>query len=335
MNEIDRGPVVARPISRRVLMTAVAASVCAPRIASAAPDFPSHPIQFLVPFTPGGGADTLARLLAADAGERLGQAVVVENRAGAGGNIAAQVVSKAKPDGYMLLEGNLSHAIAMTMSRTPLYDIVKDFAPITNLGSVPFVLCVNVDTKLHSIADLIAAAKAQPDVLNYASSGVGGPSHLAMELFKLTTGVKVTHVPYKGASPAVEDLLGGRVEMGFLTIPAAAPMLRAGRLRALGVASLNRVAGLPDVPTIAEAGFPGFEAATWFGVMAPAGTPAEIIAKLHDVFIAALAVPETRKRLEAEGFQLNGGSPAEFAAYIDAETRKWAPVVRAAGAVTE
>jgi tripartite-type tricarboxylate transporter receptor subunit TctC len=290
-------------------------------------------MQFLVPFTPGGGADTLARLVAADAGQRLHQPIVVENRAGAGGNIAAQVVSKANPDGYTLLEGNLSHAIAASMKRKPLYDIVKDFAPITKLAAVPFVLCVNAQSSLRSLDDLIAAARARPDQLNYASSGVGGPSHLAMELYKLTTGVKVTHIPYKGASPALEDLLGGRVEMTFLTIPAASPMLRAGSLRGIGVASLQRAASLPEIPTIAELGYPGFEASTWFGVMAPARTPPDIIARLHAAFTAALAVPETRQRLEAEGFEVSGSSPEQFGAYIAAETAKWAPVVQAAGAL--
>ena len=335
MFEQNDRPDATSALTRRGLMLAAGIGLALPGSAFAATDYPQRPVQFLVPFTPGGGADTLARLVAADASQRLGQTMLVENRPGAGGNIAAQVVSKAKPDGYTLLEGNLSHAIAVTMNRKPLYDIVKDFAPIINLGAVPFVLCVNSASKIKTLADLIAAAKAQPDVLNYASSGVGGPSHLAMELFKMTAGVKLIHVPYKGAAPAVADLMGGRVDTGFLTIPAAEPMMRAGRLRALGVASLKRADGLPDVPTIAEQGFPGFEAATWFGVMAPAGTPSDIVAKLHDVFAAGLAVPETRKRLLEEGFEINGGTPQEFAAYIAAETAKWAPVVRFANAVPD
>jgi tripartite-type tricarboxylate transporter receptor subunit TctC len=322
-------------MTRRGLLTCASAATLAAGGRADAAAYPVKPIQFMVPFTPGGGADTLARLVATDVSARLGQTVVIENRAGAGGNIAAQVVSHARPDGYTLLEGNLAHAIAMTMNRRRTYDIIRDFAPITELGSVPFALCVPGKSELRTVGDLIAAAKANPDKLNYASSGIGGPSHLAMELFKSMTGVQIVHVPYKGASPAMEDLMGGRVQLAFLTVPAMQPLLRSGMLRVLGVASLEPLATVPGVPAIAQSGVPGFEASTWFGVMAPAGTPPDIIKTLNSAFNASLARPETRARLEAEGFALAGGSPEQFEAYIAAETRKWAPVVIAAGAVVD
>ena len=314
---------------------AALASLVAPAFARAESGYPAKPIQFVVPFTPGGGADTLARIVSATVSTQFGQQVVIENRAGAGGNIAAQVVSRAKPDGYTLLEGNLAHAIAMTMYRKRTYDIVKDFTPIILLGSVPFVLCTGPASDFRTTGDLIAAAKAKPDTLNYASSGIGGPSHLAMALFREMTGIQVTHVPYKGAAPGLEDLMAGRIQITFTTLPTAAPLVRSGAIRALGMASLSRAEILPEVPTIAESGVPGYEAATWFGAMAPTGTPPEIVRTLHDAFAAALTDPANRARLISEGFEIGGGTPEAFGAYIEAETRKWAPVVIASGSVVD
>lgn len=295
--------------------------------------YPIKPIQFLVPFTPGGGADAVARLTSADVSERLHRQVVIENRPGAGGNIAAQVVAHARPDGYTLLEGNLAHAVAMSLYAHPTYNIITDFAPIIKLGSVPFVLCASALSGIRTTAELIAMAKAQPGKLNYASSGIGGPSHLAMELFKQMAGIEMVHVPYQGAAPAVADLMAGRVQTGFLTVAAVQPALATGSVRALGVSTAQPIASLPGAPAIAQSGLPGYAAETWFGVMAPVGTSADIIAVLHDSYAASLSVPETQKRLHAEGFEPGGGSPQEFAAYIAAETRKWAPIVAASGAM--
>jgi tripartite-type tricarboxylate transporter receptor subunit TctC len=329
------------------LLPSAAAALLIPRGAGAA-SYPDKPIRFVVPFTPGGGADALARISAQFVSSRLGQQMFVDNRPGAGGNISAELVAKANPDGYTLLEGNLAHAIAMTLYRQLRYDIERDFTPVIALGSVPFVLAVAPELPVTSLSELLALARSKPGGLDYASSGVGGPSHLAMVLLESLADVKLTHIPYKGAAPAAQDLMAGRVQASFLTLPAAVPLLAAlaseasgqrghsisastGRIRALAVSAARRAQMLPDLPTIAEAGVPGYDATTWFGVLAPRGTADDIVQTLNQAFAAAMADDGVRQRLHGEGFEILGGTPQEFATFIHAQAAKWSAVVKAAG----
>ena len=315
-------------------LPSAAAALLIPRGARAA-SYPDKPIRFVVPFTPGGGADALARISAQFVSSRLGQQMFVDNRPGAGGNISAELVAKANPDGYTLLEGNLAHAIAMTLYRQLRYDIERDFTPVIALGSVPFVLAVTPELPVQSLPELLALARSKPGGLDYASSGVGGPSHLAMVLLESLADVKLTHIPYKGASPAAQDLMAGRVQASFLTLPAAVPLLQGGRIRALALSAGGRAQTLPDLlpdlPTIAEAGIPGYDATTWFGVLAPRGTADDIVQTLNQAFAAAMADDGVRERLRGEGFEILGGTPQAFAAFIHAQAAKWSAVVKAAG----
>jgi tripartite-type tricarboxylate transporter receptor subunit TctC len=325
-----------QPTRRSVLALPLAAApLLLPSARARAATYPDQPIHFALPFPPGGGADILARLVGQFVATRLGQPVVIDNRPGAGGNIAAEIVAKAPADGYTLLEGNLAHAVAMTMYRHIRYDINKDFAPVIALASEPFVLAVTPSLPVKSLADLLALARSEPGKLNYASSGVGGPSHLAMELLEYDAHIKMTHVPYKGAEPAANALMAGYVQVAFISVPPAAPLMASGKIRGLAVSSAHRTDALANVPTIAESGVPGYEAITWFGVLAPRGTPSAVVQTLNGAFGAALADPTIRKRLRAEGFQIMGGTPQQFAAYIQAEVKKWAPIVKAAKLIVD
>ncbi|HEY4142435.1 MAG TPA: tripartite tricarboxylate transporter substrate binding protein [Pseudolabrys sp.] len=316
--------------SALILSAGVAASALSGGVLLAA-DYPQKPIRFVVPFTPGGGADALARIAGQVASKQLGQQIFIDNRPGAGGNISAEMVAKASADGYTLLEGNLAHAIAMTLYRNVRYDIEKDFTPVIALGSVPFVLAVSPSVPVKSVQDFLALARAKPGALNYASSGVGGPSHLAMELLASLTGVKLTHIPYKGAAPAAEDLMAGRVQASFLTTPASVALMQSGRIRGIALSAAHRLETLPDLPTIAESGVAEYEATTWFGVMAPRGTPDHIVQTLNKAFSAAVQDSGVRKRLQTEGFEMMGGRPQDFAAFIRAQTVKWGAIVKQAG----
>ena len=295
--------------------------------------YPHKPLRFVVPFPPGGGADNLARIVGQKVGEDLGQPLVVDNRAGAGGNIAAEVAARSSPDGYTLLQANVAHTIASSLYRQLNYDLLKDFEAVTQLASVPFVLLVNPAVRAGSVSELTELARKSPGQLNYASSGNGGPSHMAMELFRSMAGVEIRHIPYKGAGPAATDVIAGRVQMMFFTVSAALPHVTSGKLKALSIAGAQRSPQLPNVPTMDEAGLPGFEASTWFGVMVPAKTSPRIIERLHATFTAALHAPEVRQRLVAQGFELIGSTPRQFDAYVKAEIPKWAKVVRASGVV--
>jgi tripartite-type tricarboxylate transporter receptor subunit TctC len=319
--------------TRRSILTLLSGAVAAPLVGryARASAYPERPVRFVIPFTPGGGADTLARLTAQFVSVKLGQQVFIDNRPGAGGNISAEVVAKAQPDGYTLLEGNLAHAVAMTLYRRLRYDFEKDFTPVIALGSVPFVLAVEPTSPAKSLADFLTLARAKPMGLNYASSGVGGPSHLAMVLLESLAGVKLTHIPYKGAAPAAEDLMAGRVQASFLTLPAAIPLMQGDRIRGLAVSAAHRAETLPDLPTIAEAGVAGYDATTWFGVSAPRGTPDDIVQTLNQAFAAAIDDADVRKRLRTEGFAMMGGTPQEFAAFIHTQVEKWGAVVKTAG----
>ena len=296
-----------------------------------AQEFPNRPLRFVVPFPPGGGADNLARVVGQKVGDQLGQQVVIDNRGGAGGNIAAEVAAQADPNGYTLLQGNVAHTISRTLYRKLNYDFVKDFSPVTQLASIPFILLVTPSLPVSSVADLIALAKSKAGALNYASSGTGGPSHMAMELFKTATGTDLTHVPYKGAGPAAIDVVAGRVNMMFFTLSAARSHLSSGKLKPIAITSVERVPQAATIPTFKEAGVSDLEVSTWFGVLVPAGTPKPVIDRLHKSFVAALSAPEVKTQLSRGGFQLVGSSPEAFGAYIKAEIARWAKVIKTAG----
>jgi tripartite-type tricarboxylate transporter receptor subunit TctC len=300
--------------------------------ATTAQRYPDKPLRWVVPFAPGGGADLLARLVGAKAAESLGQQVVIDNRTGAGGNIAAEVVARSAPDGHTLLQANVAHAISTSLYRKLSYDLAQDFVPVSQLASTPFILAVHPGVPANSVKELIALAKSRPGQLNYGSSGNGGPSHLGTELFKTMAGVDLRHVPYKGGAPAAIDLIAGQIQVMFNTPPVILPHARSGRIKALAVTSSRRIPAAPDLPTVAEGALPGFEVTTWYGLMVPAGTPGAIVSRLHAVFVAALNAPDVRGRLVAENLDPVGSTPAEFAAYVRAEIPKWAKVVKQSGA---
>jgi tripartite-type tricarboxylate transporter receptor subunit TctC len=298
-----------------------------------AQSYPTKPIRLVVPFPAGGTTDILARAAAQKLTEAWGQTVIVDNRPGAGGNIGSELVAKSAPDGYTLEMGTVgTHAINASLYAKMPYDHVKDFVPVILVAGVPNVLVVHPSVPVHSVAELIAYAKANPGKLNFASSGSGTSIHLSGELFKVMAGVQMTHVPYKGSAPAVQDLLGGQVQLMFDNLPSSLPHIKAGKLRALAVTSATRASALPDVPTVAEAGLPGFEASSWFGVLAPAGTPPAIVAKLNAEIAKWLATPEAKEKLSAQGANIAGGTPEDFAKHIAGETTKWARVVKESGA---
>jgi tripartite-type tricarboxylate transporter receptor subunit TctC len=318
----------------RILQCAALAAVLALIAAgAAAQSYPTKPIRLVVPFPPGGTTDILAREVGQRLSASLGQTVVIDNRPGAGGNIGAELVAKSAPDGYTLLMCTVStHAINPNLYAKLPYDHVADFAPVILVASVPNVLEVTPSLPVNSVADLIKLAKEKPGQINFASSGSGTSIHLSGELFKTMAGVDMTHVPYKGSAPALTDLIGGQVQVMFDNLPSSLPQIKAGKLRAIAVTSAQRAPALPNVPTIAESGLPGFEATSWFGVVAPAGTPPAIVARLNADLNQWLQTPEAREKLLAQGAAAAGGSPEQFAAYIRAETEKWAKVVKASGA---
>jgi len=298
-----------------------------------APAYPTKPIRLVVPFPAGGATDILAREVAKHLTDAWGQSVVVDNRPGAGGNIGSELVAKAAPDGYTLEMGTVgTHAINASLYSKMPYDHVRDFVPVILVAGVPNVLEVNPALPVNSVQELIAYAKANPGKLNFASSGSGTSIHLSGELFKVMAGVQMMHVPYKGSAPALQDLIGGQVQLMFDNLPPSLPQIKAGKLRALAVTSAARAPALPDTPTVAEAGLPGFEASSWFGVLAPAGTPPEIVNKLNAEIAKWLASPGAKEKLANVGANIAGGTPEDFARHIQAETTKWAKVVKESGA---
>ena len=312
---------------------AVGAVLAALAFGAAAQTYPSKPIRIVVPFPAGGTTDVLARAVAQKLTESLGQAAVVDNRPGAGGNIGAELVAKAPPDGYTLLMGTVgTHAINPSLYPKMPYDHVKDFVPVILVAGVPNVLVINPSLPVNSVQELIAYAKANPGKLNFASSGNGTSIHLSGELFKTMAGVQMAHVPYKGSAPALQDLVGGQVQLMFDNLPSSLALIKAGKLKALAVTSLTRAAALPDVPTVAESGLPGFEASSWFGLLAPAATPQPVVVTLNTDVAKWLATPEAREKLLAQGANAAGGTPADFARHIAAETAKWQKVVKESGA---
>jgi tripartite-type tricarboxylate transporter receptor subunit TctC len=294
--------------------------------------FPTKPLHLIVPFPPGGGNDTVARAIAQQLGPDLGQPVVIDNRPGAGGSVGAELAARAPADGYTLfLAGVGSHAVNPNLHRKLPYDPVKDFAPISLIASAPSVLVVNPALPARTFAEFGAYARANPGKLNYASNGNGSAAQLAAAMYETMADVRMVHVPYKGIAPAMTDLMSGEVQLMFGTIVALVPHIQAGKLRALAVTSRTRSALLPDIPTIAESGLPDYQAGSWYGILAPAGTPREVIERLHAAIIKALEQPDVSKRLAAEGAEVIGSTPEEFGAHIKAEIARVGSVVRAAG----
>ena len=308
------------------------ASMAAIAFSAQAADYPEKPIRLLVPAAPGGGADFVARILGVKLTEALGQTVVVENRAGASGTIAADNAAKSTADGYTLLMGqSTSVVIAPHLYKKLGYDTLRDLAPVTLVAQVPNILVVHPSVPARTVSEFIALARAQPELLNYGSSGNGAPSHLAGEMFKSATGVKMVHVPYKGAGLAVNGLIAGEIQVMFAPIVAVLPQVKAGRLRALAVTSATRSAAAPELPTLAESGLPGYEISSWFGLFAPANTPAPVIERLYRETAKALQSPDVRERFAREGAEPVGSSPADFTGYVRAEYAKYTRIVRDSG----
>jgi tripartite-type tricarboxylate transporter receptor subunit TctC len=304
--------------------------------AASAQDYPNRPITLVVPFPPGGSTTIVARIVADKMSEALGQSIVVDNRGGAGGTIGSRAVSKSAPDGYTILLGYTGTlAIAPSLYGNAGYDPRKDFAPIGRIGTAPNTLVVNPSTPVRSVAELIAYAKANPGKVNYGSAGIGTVSHVCGEYFNSAAGVTLAHIPYKGTGPAITDLLGGHIQMAFAPIPATHENAKSGKLRMLAVTSAVRSTLLPDVPTIAETALPGFEAVLRYGLVAPPGTPAAIVARLNAALNAALADAGVRARLAIDGAEPLPSTPAEYGADIDREEMQWSKVVKASGAKAE
>jgi tripartite-type tricarboxylate transporter receptor subunit TctC len=300
--------------------------------AASAAGYPDKPITFVVPYTPGGATDAVARIIGHKLSERLGQLVIVDNRPGAGGNIGSASVAKAPADGYTMLLATTANAINESLYTKLPFDTRKSFTPVTQLVALPNVLIVNSSVPATSVKELIALAKAKPGQLNYASAGMGSSTHLAAELFKSMAQVDIVHVVYKGSSPALADLRGGQVHMMFDNMPSALPQLDGGKLRALAVTGTKRSLSLPNVPTVAESGLPGYETVAWHGVVLPAGAPKEVVTRLHDEIVKVLAMPDVKERLRVLGIEPVGSTPEQFDAHIRSEITKWAKVVKASGA---
>ncbi|MES2979917.1 MAG: tripartite tricarboxylate transporter substrate binding protein [Pseudomonadota bacterium] len=331
------------PVRRRFVhlfavagLTAGAALMAAP--ASAQGTWPTKPVRIVVPFAPGGTTDILARAVAPELSRAFGQQFIVDNRAGAGGNLGSDVVAKSPPDGYTLVMGTVgTHAINKSLYEKMPFDSVKDFVPITLVAGVPNVMVMNADKAralgINSVLDFIKYAKANPGKLNMASSGNGTSIHLAGELFKSMTGTYMVHFPYRGSGPALLDLIAGNMDVMFDNLPSAMPHIKGGKLKALAVTSGQRSAALPDTPTVEEAGkLKGFEASSWFGLLAPAGTPPDIVNRIQQEVAKSLGTAAIKEKMLAQGAIPSGNTPQEFARFIDAESKKWAAVVKASGA---
>ena len=295
----------------------------------AQPAYPAKAIRLVVPFPPGGTTDILARVAGQKITEATGQQVIVDNRPGAGGNIGTEIVAKAPPDGYTLLTdpGSTLTINPSLFTKLP-FDPLKDFAPVTIIAAVPNLLVVHPSLPVRNVKELISLAKAKPGQLNYASTGAGQSTHLSMELFKLMAGIAVTHIPYKGSSPALTDLLAGHVSLMFDNMPSCLPHVKANKLRALGVSTLKRSPALPALPTIAESGLAGFEVSVWFGVLAPAGTARDVVNRLNAIIVQALASPDVRERLAGQGAEPVGNTPDQFTAQMQRDLVIWAKVVK-------
>jgi tripartite-type tricarboxylate transporter receptor subunit TctC len=319
-----------------VFATLAALALCGAPIAASAQDYPNRPITLVVPFPPGGSTSIVGRTVADKMSEAIGQPIVVDNRGGAGGTIGTRGVAKSPPDGYTILLGYTGTlAIGPTLYPNAGYDPRKDFAPIGLIGNAPNSLVVHPSFPATSVKELIAYAKANPGKVNYGSAGVGTVSHVAGEYFAHAAGVTLTHVPYRGTGPALADLIGGHIPMAFAPIPATHGPVSQGQLRGLAVTSAKRSTLVPDLPTVAESGIPGFEASLFYGIVAPPGTPRAIVDKLNQALRTALASEEVRKRLATDGAEPTPGSPEDYAAHIDRDETRWSAVVKASGAKGE
>lgn len=319
--------------TRRSWSIAGAALAVALFAAAAQPqEYPAKPIRVVVPFPPGGGTDLMARTVVQRLGESLGATVIIDNRGGAGGTIGTDFVARSSPDGYTLVVVSGAHAINPSLYPKLQYDSVRDFAPVTMLTSGPGLLVLHPSVPARTVKEFIALAKSRPGQLHFASAGIGTPPHLAGELFKTMTGVDIVHVPYKGNGPAYTDLIGGHVSVMFPTIPTAIPHVRAGKLRALAVTTRQRTAIAPELPTLSESGVPGYEVSSWYGLLAPAGTPAAVISTLQREVVKVLRSPDISEKLMAQGLDIVGNTPEEFAGVIKSEIAKWAGIVKASGA---
>ena len=316
-------------VAAALALVSIGASHAQTSATYSAQGFPNRPLREIVPFPPGGGVDIVTRIVAAKWSEVLGQQIVVDNRSGAGGTVGADMAAKATPDGYTLLTCQVaSHGVSPALYEKLPYDHIKDFAPISLIGTTPNVLVVHPSVPAYSVRELIEYVKASPGKYNYASPGFGTSPQMTMELFKLTTGIDLVHVPYKGGAPALVDVMAGQVLGMFGNLPEQLAAIKGGKTRALAVSSLKRSAQLPDVPTVAESGFPGFEVTVWYGVCAPAAVPKPVLAKLSATLLKTLNMPEVKARLAENTIDASPTTPEEFAAFIRAETAKWEKVVR-------
>ncbi|MFM7010151.1 MAG: Bug family tripartite tricarboxylate transporter substrate binding protein [Betaproteobacteria bacterium] len=298
--------------------------------AQAQNSYPQKPIKLVVPVAAGGGTDFIARLVGQKLGEALSTPVIIENKPGGGGNVGVDFAAKSEPDGYTLVMPITSFPVNPGLYKKLPFDTKKDFVPITLVASAPLLLVINPQLPVKSLSDLIKLAKDKPGALNYATSGVGTTSHLAAELFKFTAGLDIINVPYKGGGPAVTDLIAGNVQLYFSTVPAALPQTKAGKIRALAVTSNRRLPGLGEVPTVSEAGLPGYEVVGWFGLFAPAKTPPAIVERLNAEVVKILKMPDVREKIEAHGLLPGGGTSKELSVFLDAEIKKWTQVIKAA-----
>jgi tripartite-type tricarboxylate transporter receptor subunit TctC len=313
-----------------ILCCAIAAST------AMAQQYPARPVRFVVPFAPGGSVDTLARTIGPRLADVMGQQIVVDNRPGGNGDIGMLIVAKAPPDGYTMLLGYIANlAIAPSLYPKMPYDPARDYSPVTQIATSPNVMTAHPSVPARGLQELIALAKAKPGSVNFASTGVASVGHLTGELLNSLAGMKMTHVPYKGGGQAIIDLVGGHVQVMFSGFSAAMPHIKSGKARALATTGARRSPALPDVATIAEQGFPGVEATAWYGVLVPAGTPRPVVVRLHGELVKILKLPDVVQRLDALGFEMVGSTPEQFAAYMRAETVKWAKVVKASGAKPE
>jgi len=322
-----------KTMMRRTACALVLAAVAAPAFAQ---DYPTKPIKLVVPYAPGGGADSVARIVAKKVSENIGQAIVIENKGGAGSIVGTDLVAKAEPDGYTLLLGQSGPiSINPAVYKTLPYDPVKDFAPITMTTAYPYILVVNSDSPAKTLQEFVTLARSKPGALNYGSTGVGAANHLVAELFASKAGLKMTHVPYRGTALAVGDLVSGQLNVVFGDPISVLPHIRSGKLRALAVTSLERSPVAPEVPTVAESGYPGFEALAWHGILAPAKTPPAVIKKLNAEIVKALADPATKELLEKQAMQTVGNTPEAFAAFIQKDIATWKAVAAAANVTVE
>jgi tripartite-type tricarboxylate transporter receptor subunit TctC len=318
------------PRLRSLLFTAAGLLVALTATAAAQADYPNRPVRLIIPFPPGGSNDVVGRVIAQHLGDALGKQVIVDNRGGAGGVVGTEQAAHAAPDGYTLLGISLAHAVNPWLYKLP-YDPIKAFAPIGIMGKGPVVLSVNPTLPVHSVKELIALAKEKPGDLQYASAGVGSFQHLSAELFKLTAAVDLLHIPFKGGGPAMVDVMGGHTKVMFSSLVQTTPNIKSGKLRALGVGGTERSKILPDIPTIAEAGVPGYASENWWGIVAPAGTPAPIIEKLHAALTTAQDNPEAQKYFDTEGATIVKMSTDQFGKFMVSEMNKWEQVVKKGG----